>query len=66
MFYSSNVSDLFSQSIFKFYDEKVTSITRSESQLAIMGIFNLMITKKLNCTVPLTRAVVLIQLRMTT
>ena len=39
MFYSSDVSDVFLQSIFKRNDEKnkVTSITISESQLVIMA-----------------------------
>ena len=50
MFYSSDVSDVFLQSIFKLNDEKnkVTSITISESQLVIMVMFNLMIKKKVN------------------
>ena len=50
MFYSSDVSDVFLQSIFKLNDEKnkVTSITISESQLVIMAIYNLMIKKKVN------------------
>ena len=48
MFYSSDVSDVLLQSIFKFNDEKikVTSITIRELQLVIM--FNLMIKKKVN------------------
>ena len=39
MFYSSDVSDVFLESIFKLNDEKnkVTSITISESQLVIMA-----------------------------
>ena len=50
MFYSSDVSDVFLQSIFKFNDEKnyVTSIAISESQLVIMVMFSLMIKKKVN------------------
>ena len=50
MFYSSDVSDVLLQSIFKLNDEKikVTSITISESQLVIMVMFNLMIKKKVN------------------
>ena len=66
MFYSSDVSDVFLQSIFKLNDEKnkVTSITISESQLVIMAMYNLMIKKKVNLTVPLPQTVVLIYLHM--
>ena len=43
MFYSSDVSDVFLQSIFK-----LTSIAISESQLMIMAMINLMMKKKVN------------------
>ena len=48
MFYSSDVSDVCLQSIFKLNDEKSYKYYNKRSQLMIMVMFNIMIKKKVN------------------